>query len=129
MITLNQLREILEYKQQQAQIQKNNSNSVERFIFNADHYIVNIEFKDKIYIYVNIENLNNYNRLDKNARLLHYVQQNNDVIGYMSSTLAYAKTNDVIVQQYLDMHSSIDVTIHAIDYLLQHADILTNSKY
>jgi len=127
MITLIQLKQILQHKQSQTQTQKNNC--IEKFIFNADHYIVNVEFKDKIYIYVSIDNLNAYNRLDKNIRLLHYAQQNTDVIGYISSTLAYTKTNDVIVQQYLDKNSDIDAAVHAIDYLLRHADILTNSKY
>ncbi len=119
MLTLQQLGETLQEKQKHKQ----------DFMFNADHYSVSVKFKEQIYIHVVIESLNNYSRSERNVRLLHYVQQNTNILGYMSSTLAYTKNSDVVIQQYLDRYSSIDYILHVIDYLLQHADILTSSKY
>jgi hypothetical protein len=119
MLTLQQLGEILQEKQKHKQ----------DFMFNADHYSVSVKFKEQIYIHVVLESLSNYPRQERNARLLHYVQQNTNVLGYMSSTLAYTKNSDVVIQQYLDRYSSMEYILHVIDYLLQHADILTNSQY
>ena len=119
MITIQQLGEQIQEKQKLAG----------EFRFYADRYVINIKFTDKTYIYVALESLTNYNRTDKIARLLHYVRQNTNALGYMYSTLAYNKNNDVIVQQWLDRNTSIDKLLHAIDYLLQHADMLTNTHY
>jgi hypothetical protein len=119
MLTLQQLGENLQQKQKHK----------EDFVFNADHYSVRISFKEQIYIQVVLESFSNYSKQERNLRLLYYIQQNTSVLGYMSSTLAYTKSSDVIVQQYLDKYSSINYIMHTIDYLLQHADILTNSKY
>lgn len=119
MLTLQQLGALLQEKQKHKQ----------DFMFNADHYSVSVKFKEQIYIHVVLASLSNYPRQERNVCLLHYVQQNTNVLGYMSSTLAYTKNSDVVIQQYLDKYSSLDYIIHVIDYLLQHADILTNSKY
>lgn len=119
MLTLQQLGEILQQKQKHK----------EDFMFKADHYSVNVRFKDQIYIHIVLESLSLYPRQERNSRLLNYVHQNTGILGYMSSTLAYTKSSDVVVQQYLDRYSSVDYILHAIDYLLQHADILTYSKY
>jgi hypothetical protein len=119
MLTLQQLGETLQERHKHKQ----------DFMFNADQYSVSVKFKEQIYIQVVLESLSNYPRQERNVRLLHYVQQNTNVLGYMLSTLAYTKNSDVVIQQYLDRYSSIDYILHSIDYLLQHADILTNSKY
>lgn len=119
MLTLQKLGEILQQKQ------KHNEN----FMFKADHYSVSVIFKEQIYINIVLESLSAFARQERNLRLMYYVRQNTKVLGYMSSTLAYTKSNEVIVQQYLNKHSNIDNILHSIDYLLQHADILTNSQY
>lgn len=118
-LTLNQLKNIIEDKYKQKQ----------NFVFSADDYTVNIKFQENIYIYVVIESLNNYSSHQRNAILLKYVQQNTQILGYMQSTLSYTKSSEVIVQQYLNKYSDINCIIHAIDYLLQHADILINKQY
>ena len=92
MLTLQQLGETLRQKQKHK----------EDFMFRADHYNVSVRFKEQIYIYIILESLSIYPRSERNLRLLHYVQQNTNILGYMSSTLAYTKSSDVIVQQYLD---------------------------
>jgi len=119
MLTLQQLGEIIQQKQKHKL----------EFMFNADHYQINIKFKEQIYIYVILENLSLYTKQQRNLRLLHYVEKNTGVLGYMHSTLAYFKTYDVVVQNYLDKYSSLNHILISIDYILQHADILTDSKY
>ncbi|MET0464165.1 MAG: hypothetical protein ABW007_13465 [Chitinophagaceae bacterium] len=121
MITIQQLAQFLEDKQKHKAL----------FIFYADKYKLHINFTipHTISIYTIIENLTNYNPTDRIARLKYYVQQNTQVLGYMYSTLAYNKDNNVVIQQWLDKTNSIDKILHAIDEMLIHADILTNTHY
>lgn len=119
MLTIRELGEQIQDKKKQAG----------DFRFYADKYTVNIKFTDNTYIYVALENLTNYNRTDRISRLMHYVRQNTNALGYMYSTLAYNNNNDVIVQQWLDKNTSVESLLHAIDYLLVHADMLTNTHY
>jgi hypothetical protein len=99
------------------------------FMFYADHYQVIIKYSDKMHISIVLESLMNYNKDDKIQRLLHYVRQNTTVLGYMRSSLAYNKNNDVIVQKWLDKFISVKDILYAIEYLLIHADILTQARY
>jgi hypothetical protein len=121
MITMQELGEKIQKKQQLKS----------EFNFNADKYKINIKFNDKdyVYIYVVIENLTSYGRIDKIARLTHYVRLNTNVLGYVCSTLAYTKNSDVIVHQWLNKNITTQSLLLAIDYLLQHADVLTDTHY
>lgn len=117
MITLLELEKILQ----------NHKNKKSYFEFQADNYKVCIDFKDKIYLHTVIENLGNYLHKDKIQKLKYYITNNSNVLGYVYSTLAYNKNNDVIVQRWLNNSISLKETTTAIDDLLRHADILTNT--
>jgi hypothetical protein len=117
MITLMELERLL-------QTHKNNKSYFE---FKADTYKVCIDFKDKIYIHTIVENLGNYLHKDKIQRLNYYITNNTKALGYIYSTLAYNKNNDVIVQRWLNNSIDLKQTTKAIEDLLQHADILTNT--
>lgn len=100
------------------------------FKFYADHYMVSIKFINKIYISTSLENLSAYSSIeDKNQRLIHYIKQNTYAIGYVHSSLAYNKNSEVIVQQWLEYNTNIEQILTHIDYLLRHADLLTNKHY
>lgn len=117
MITLLELEKILQ----------DHKHKKSYFEFKADNYKVCIDFKDKIHLHTVIENLNDYLHKDKIQRLTYYIKNNSNALGYIYSTLAYNKNNDVIVQRWLNNSSSLKKTVAAIDDLLQHADILTNT--
>jgi hypothetical protein len=117
MITLLELETIL-------QTHKNNKSYLE---FWADSYKVCIDFKDKIHLLTVIENLNQYLHKDKLQRLNYYIKNNSNALGYIYSTLAYTKNDDVIVQRWLNHNLTLKQTVAAIDDLLQHADILTTT--
>lgn len=95
--------------------------------FQADAYVIEIDYLDKIYIIANIENLENYTQKDRNHKLNQYIQRNSNAIGYIYSTLAYSKNHNVIVQRWLSISSNINQTMQALKDILQHADILTNT--
>jgi len=97
------------------------------FEFQADSYKVCIDFKDKIHLHTVIENLETYLHKDKIQRLTYYIKNNSNAVGYIYSTLAYNKNNNVIVQRWVNNSIGLKDTINAIDDLLQHADILTNT--
>jgi len=118
MITLSQLEKLIT----QSKVNKT------AFKFQADAYIVEIEYSDKIYINASIDNLEQYTQKDKNHKLNQYIQRNSNAIGYIYSTLAYNKNHNVIVQRWLSGNSNINQTMQALTDILQHADILTNTN-
>ncbi len=126
MLTLDSLQTIV---QKHLQAQK-------KMTFCADHYTVHIDFKSthtasNFYakIYIVLENLATYTKTDKIRSLQNYVKRNTQALAYMHSSLAYSKNHEVIVQYFLFNKTHIDRIMLVINFLLQHADILTQSEY
>jgi hypothetical protein len=108
---------------------QNTKNSKKDMVFYADHYAVHIDFTQHCYMYVVIENLSTYTKTDRIRCLKNYIQRNTQALAYMHSSLAYSKNQEVIVQYLLLNQVSIDLIMQAINFLLQHADILSNLHY
>jgi CHAD domain-containing protein len=119
MITLEQLT---------ISIQNNHKARIDHIFF-ADDYEVKIRYSDKLHISVVLEALANYTKDDKSQRLHHYIRLNSKVLGYTSSSLAYNKNNEVLVQRWVDKFTSIADILGSIEDLLFHADILTQAQY
>lgn len=113
-----------------SQLEKNISDaqkSKKDYGFQADKYIVRVEFSDKTYLSIILEELRSLIPRDKNQRLNYYITKNANAIGYIYSTLAYNKQQEIIVQRWLDNNINISQILSAINDLLQHADILTEN--